>query len=290
MHSALTPIEYAEASILLLGTLIILGGAVRITLRREWGKTLSLPSVARSDVQGLDLLVAGWAFFFIPYLFSSAALGLTGAAPTTQPAELGPQTPALVAARSAGQVVNCCLFLLIGYYRYGADLAAWGLTARSIGRQFARAVVIYIGFWPICFGVLQLMTRPWLMRLLNLEQLPEHPAIETMKDPNTPAWITVATIVGAAVLVPIYEELFFRGLLFTAMSRALNSPRRALFYSSLAFGLIHYPTWQNIPSLALFGLVLGFVYAKTRSLTLVILIHAVFNGKTILWLMLGAAA
>jgi membrane protease YdiL (CAAX protease family) len=40
--------------------------------------------------------------------------------------------------------------------------------------------------------------------------------------------------------------------------------------------------------LTIFGAFLGYLYARTRSLTLVILLHAAFNAKTLLWIAIGA--
>jgi membrane protease YdiL (CAAX protease family) len=43
----------------------------------------------------------------------------------------------------------------------------------------------------------------------------------------------------------------------------------------------HSPQWHLVPALAVLGLAQGYLYARTQSLTLVILFHVVFNLRTL---------
>jgi membrane protease YdiL (CAAX protease family) len=97
-------------------------------------------------------------------------------------------------------------------------------------------------------------------------------------------------IVTAAVLAPFAEELFFRGILLPALAGRFRSTWAATMVTAIAFGAMHYAVPQTVPALIALGLALGYVYLRTRSLTLSILIHMVFNAKSILWLALGAAS
>ena len=86
-------------------------------------------------------------------------------------------------------------------------------------------------------------------------------------------------------LVPITEELFFRGLIF----RGLYNRSRVAAYivSTLAFGAIHvvgyigvFTPWHLLLCFAQYlpaGLCLGFAYAKADSIWAPILIHACIN-------------
>jgi membrane protease YdiL (CAAX protease family) len=49
------------------------------------------------------------------------------------------------------------------------------------------------------------------------------------------------------------------------------------------FGAMHGPTPQHVPALMVFGCILGYVYERTGSLVLPILVHMMFNGKSLLW-------
>jgi hypothetical protein len=94
-------------------------------------------------------------------------------------------------------------------------------------------------------------------------------------------------VLSAVVLAPWVEEMFFRGILQAGLARWGRSQWKAVVVSGLAFGLFHWEVGYTVPALAFFGLVLAYCYARTQSLTLVILLHAIFNGKTLLWLALS---
>jgi hypothetical protein len=152
--------------------------------------------------------------------------------------------------------------------------------------QLARSVVVYIAVWPACVAILHGMSL--LLTELGVP-LQTHETITTLLDETTSAWAAGVAITSAVILAPIAEELLFRGLLLPALSRWSGSQWIGILASGLMFGLIHMPLYQNVASLMLFGVVLGYIYVKSGSLTLAILVHAVFNAKTIAWLLIGGA-
>ncbi|MDD4673021.1 MAG: type II CAAX endopeptidase family protein [Bacteroidales bacterium] len=80
------------------------------------------------------------------------------------------------------------------------------------------------------------------------------------------------TIVVAA---PILEELIFRGIILDGFLRRY-SPVKSIVLSSFLFGIVHFNPWQFIAAF-LIGLLAGWVYYKTRKLSLTIIIHVVNN-------------
>jgi len=78
------------------------------------------------------------------------------------------------------------------------------------------------------------------------------------------------------VFAPILEEVLFRGILQKGLINKGISPIRAIFLSSFIFGVMHANPWQFIPAVVL-GLILGWVYCKTKTLLLPIFLHA-FNN------------
>ncbi len=85
-------------------------------------------------------------------------------------------------------------------------------------------------------------------------------------------------IVGslATLVVPVYEEIFFRGFIHNAFRNRLGM-WGAIIASSLLFGLFHLIPAQIITAFLL-GLVLGWMYEKSGSLWTVIIAHVVNNG------------
>jgi membrane protease YdiL (CAAX protease family) len=86
--------------------------------------------------------------------------------------------------------------------------------------------------------------------------------------------------VCVAGLVPLSEELFFRGALFGAVSK-LASTSTALLASALGFTISHAEP-RSFAAIGAIAIVLGVVRALSGSLSACILIHATFNATTLL--------
>jgi membrane protease YdiL (CAAX protease family) len=98
-------------------------------------------------------------------------------------------------------------------------------------------------------------------------------------------WIVVALLAG------ISEELAYRGVLTTVLSRASGQWIVAAALSLLAFALAHW--WQggvNVLLVALFGLALQLLALGSGSLLTAIVLHAVYDLWAGWWLMNRARA
>lgn len=85
-------------------------------------------------------------------------------------------------------------------------------------------------------------------------------------------WAILSTVVAA----PILEEILFRGLIFESCAEHWGRGV-GLVVSALLFGVIHIVPVQVVNAFVV-GLILGYVYLRTRSLLSVIIIHAVNNA------------
>lgn len=79
----------------------------------------------------------------------------------------------------------------------------------------------------------------------------------------------------AIILAPLIEEIYFRGILYTAIKQA-GHPRAALWGSSLFFALTHVNMMTFIP-LTVLAFLLVWLYEKTGNLLSCIAAHAFFN-------------
>ncbi|KFF20930.1 CPBP family intramembrane glutamic endopeptidase [Chryseobacterium sp. JM1] len=86
----------------------------------------------------------------------------------------------------------------------------------------------------------------------------------------------VIMIIMTVIMAPIFEEIIFRGIIQKGLMNKGVDPKRAIFYASVIFGLIHGNPWQFVGAVLLGG-VLGLVYYKTKSLLLPMLLHG-FNN------------
>lgn len=75
---------------------------------------------------------------------------------------------------------------------------------------------------------------------------------------------------------PLVEELLFRGLIFHYLEKGFRSTKAAIILSALAFGIWHGIFIQSVYTF-LVGLLLGYLYAKTRELKYPILMHFINN-------------
>lgn len=128
--------------------------------------------------------------------------------------------------------------------------------------------------------------RPWLLvalpavvvanilvlSLLSFLHLPNTAGSLFEEVSRTPA---VALLLGAGAAA-VLEELLFRGVILNGLLQH-QRPWVAIGQSALLFGLIHFNPAQSV-SAGLFGLLLGWLYYRTRSLGVCMAIHALNNS------------
>jgi hypothetical protein len=85
------------------------------------------------------------------------------------------------------------------------------------------------------------------------------------------------TLIGAGLLVPISEELFFRGLLYTGL-RQHTGIWLAVALSSVIFAAGHFDAAGVVATSLIMGIVLALVYEYTHSLWASIAVHALNNS------------
>ncbi|MCY6372744.1 CPBP family intramembrane glutamic endopeptidase [Clostridium ganghwense] len=90
----------------------------------------------------------------------------------------------------------------------------------------------------------------------------------------------IVLILTVAVLAPIFEEVIFRGIILNGMAKRLNT-KIAIIISAFLFALVHMNLVQGINAFLL-GILLGFIYLKTRSIYLSIFAHFINNSVGIM--------
>lgn len=77
------------------------------------------------------------------------------------------------------------------------------------------------------------------------------------------------------VLIPICEEIFYRGIIFNYLKSNINIIP-AVFFQAFIFGFMHFNTVQGIYTFLL-GIALAFSYMYTESIIGNIIFHIIFN-------------
>ncbi|OFY38667.1 MAG: hypothetical protein A2X18_08280 [Bacteroidetes bacterium GWF2_40_14] len=86
----------------------------------------------------------------------------------------------------------------------------------------------------------------------------------------------ISSLIMLVVFAPVLEEVFCRGIILRGLL-AHYSPTKAILWSAAFFGIIHMNPWQAIPAF-LIGVLMGWIYWRTRSLWATIFIHFINNG------------
>jgi membrane protease YdiL (CAAX protease family) len=175
----------------------------------------------------------------------------------------------------AGLLVQnvCFVAIVIAFARMrGGPLASWMLGLRPPQPGWGIAIV-----WIIAaYVTLIILGALWDL----VVDIPDPKVVEDLGVTANDA----AAIAGAAMIcvaAPIAEELLFRGLLFPSLRGRLGTVGAALV-TGLTFGSVHVvgSPVEALPLLAVFGVILCFVYVKTRSLLPCMIVHSINNVIT----------
>lgn len=247
--------EFAD----LLGRLILFGlGALAsaLALARLARRGRELPAPVR--VQAWSLLAAAAVF-----------VGAQAALPLVLPTPANPAHPWIL-ARVLLALLACVLTILLISGR-----PRWFLPLPE-RRPLRFAFIAYAAALPVLLGFYLLYLK--FLGYFGLELT--HEILGGFDDLNAAEqWLSLVLVVLA---VPVVEEAFFRGFVFAGLAADPRfGPFRALFFSSLIFGLAH-PPLMWLPALGLGGL-FAWVHWRVGDLRAPILLHVLHNGLVCLW-------
>ena len=173
-----------------------------------------------------------------------------------------------------GVTVLLCGGLLLWFWREYGELARQNLPTLA---ETALAVAVGLAvFW-----LWIVLDAPWM-------QFDKPTATFTPLDPQgQPIWPLIAVRwAGAALLVPVMEELFWRSFLMrwveSATFEAVDPRRvgvRAIVLSTFVFTLAH-TLWL---AAVIAGLAYAWLYRRTGKLWVAVIAHAVTNGVLGVW-------
>jgi uncharacterized protein len=211
---------------------------------------------AGEAVQGRDLLIV--LVLTVAILF--ALRMLLGGVPRSPPAVF-----ALLALQSA--VPMTILYLLVIRRR--------GLSWRAVGLRPAGPL------WYVVAVVLAFMSLPVVMAVnAGVQSLLGEPLRNPQLEMLAPAefsWLALGLMLAmAGVVVPIVEEIVFRGLVFGWL-RTRFGVALATVASALVFAFAH-GIPAIAPALAVQGVALAWLYARSDSLWPAVVMHGTFNA------------
>lgn len=143
------------------------------------------------------------------------------------------------------------------------------------GRALLLGVLVVFMFFPL--GQLLQLLSIKLLTWLDLD-LTAQSAVEVLRSVRRGPEL-VGFVLITVGLVPLAEELVFRGILYPAIKSA-GFPRLALWGTSALFAAIHF-NLAIFPPLLLLALVLAWLYEKTDNLLATIAAHSLFNAANL---------
>lgn len=182
----------------------------------------------------------------------------------------------LVTAASQGIAVAAIL-----YWVNKNDPGGWsglGLAAGGNARAIAFAIAAGVMSYPMIMGANFLW--PWLFERMGGEFEQQAFIADFTTASGVQLWISVLL---AVVVVPLSEELIFRGFVQSLTVQRFGEVTGVVLASAL-FAILHGPS-AFLPIFAL-ALVLGVIMLRTGRITAVWGLHGLYNGGQIVFLLL----
>jgi len=157
--------------------------------------------------------------------------------------------------------------------RYHSPWAALGLRPVPLG-WFVLAPLLTLGMLTVGVALTSAMSALQGQPFVN-------PQVNDMSQGQqlTPLHL-ILFLLGTAIVAPIVEELFFRGMLYPLLRRRLPA-WLAIIANAAIFAALHFIPIL-LPMLFVMGLLLTFVRARTESIIPSIIIHALNNTVFVL--------
>jgi membrane protease YdiL (CAAX protease family) len=163
----------------------------------------------------------------------------------------------------------------------GGDPDSVGLTSQGMGRALAAGGLGFLAFWPVHLGLVAGMA--WLQEKTGISLPPQREVARFLTE-DDPTLLAVLAA-HAVVVAPLVEEFYFRALLIPLCSRHMRLPF-AVALSAGLFTLAHVNATAAVP-IFLLGVMLGWLYARTRSLAAPVALHVCYNASSLVMMFLA---
>ncbi|WP_052318041.1 CPBP family intramembrane glutamic endopeptidase [Spirochaeta africana] len=181
---------------------------------------------------------------------------------------------AVVTTGSLAGVLGGLLTAVLGVIAAMIAVARWGDGVSGTLMLLSRAHSLREYRHTVFFALLTYFLSVLFAVAINaLPFMPDaYPAEELLALFPEPLLLRILLV---GLLIPVVEEVIYRGIVLRRLA-AIFSPRAAIVLSALVFGAIHWDSLQSLYTFAM-GLAIGWLFLRTGSLQLAVLVHVVFN-------------
>jgi membrane protease YdiL (CAAX protease family) len=179
-----------------------------------------------------------------------------------------------------GEITAIAVIIFLARASFARRLKGFGLNLGTIHKDFPAAFLNLLSVWPLLILMIILTTFLGKLILGPDFEIQPHEELELIRE-YSQLPVRVLTIVTAAVIVPVFEEMLFRGLFQTMLRSILAKPWPSIIIASGLFAMLHPNAWHR-PALFVLSLCMGYSYEKSSSLLRPIFIHSLFNATSII--------
>lgn len=169
-----------------------------------------------------------------------------------------------------------CLWELADFNRFGIRLQ---YIVGRVPKKHKWLPMVGLVFLIILFSLSAYLVSFYLLSLAApsfveniIRQLASNPSPRN----TAPPFYNLLAAIVYIVIAPITEEFLFRGIILQRWASKWGIPT-ALVVSGVMFGMLH----ANVLGLSLFGIIMGVLYIKTRTLIVPIACHAFNNALAV---------
>ena len=149
----------------------------------------------------------------------------------------------------------------------------------SFGRIERRMVWPAVGMY-VLVAVANLFVSFFVVSMLDIYLFMEESESLNKSDPNL--FLGIAGILHSCIIIPIVEEIGFRGIFLAGLLKSRCRPWLAILITAIVFALFHMSFVKIISTLG-FGIIIGWLYWRTGSIIPGIIIHIVNNSLCIVF-------
>jgi membrane protease YdiL (CAAX protease family) len=179
-----------------------------------------------------------------------------------------------------GAIIAIVVIILLARASFARRLKGFGLNLRTIHKDFPAALLNLLSIWPIIAAALILTMRLGELLWGPDFEIQPHEELELIRAYSQPP-VRMLIIVTAVAIVPVFEEMLFRGLFQTMLRSILLNGWLSIVISSGLFVLAH-ANAGHWPGLFVLSISMGYAYEKSGSLLRPIFIHSIFNATSII--------
>ena len=165
-------------------------------------------------------------------------------------------------------------YLLISIVYFGkhcVDLSFGRIDRRMVWPAVGMSVLVAVAYLFVSFFVIS---------MLDIYLFMEESESLNKSDPNL--FSGIVGILHSCIIVPIVEEIGFRGIFLAGLLKSRCRPWLAILITAIVFALFHMSLVKIISTFG-FGIIIGWLYWRTGSIIPGIVIHIVNNSLCIVF-------